>query len=73
MFYAFVALICAVVGIIPLALSRKPIASAVQGVVSFFALWWFLYLGVNSTVWPLFRDLCAHALGHRGDSHFGLR
>jgi hypothetical protein len=54
MFYALVALVCAVVGIIPLALSRKPIASTVQGVISFFLLWWFLYLGANSTVWPLF-------------------
>ncbi len=57
MYYSVVALVCAVIGIIPLAICRKPIASVVQGTTSFFLLWWFFYLGTPSTIWPVFGAL----------------
>ncbi len=54
MYYSLVALVCAAIGIAPLAICRKPIAAIVQGASSFLILWWFLYWGTPSTVWPLF-------------------
>ncbi|MDP3954343.1 MAG: hypothetical protein Q8Q06_02915 [bacterium] len=54
MYYLLSALIAAVVGAIPLVFIKKPIAAALQGVLTFFLGWAIFYLAVATTVYPLF-------------------
>lgn len=49
-----VALICAIVGAVPLAIGRVFIGAVIAGVVYFLIGWPILYMGAPSTVYPLF-------------------
>ncbi len=48
------AVICAVVGIIPLLLAKKVFAAIWQGVISWLVVWGILYLATPSTAFPFF-------------------
>lgn len=54
MYYLVAAFISALVGVIPLALAKKPVAAVGQGVVTFFIGWGLFYGLVATTVYPLF-------------------
>jgi hypothetical protein len=54
MYYFWTALVCAIVGTLPLLIGRRFISMIVQGTTSFVFLWWIFYGSVISTVWPLF-------------------
>lgn len=53
MYFALFALITAVLGIIPILILKRYAVAIVTGVISFFILWGFYYLIVQSMVWPL--------------------
>ena len=48
-----VAVICAVVGVVPLAVGTEYIMAAIFAVIYFFVGWLFIYWGAPSTVYPL--------------------
>jgi hypothetical protein len=48
------ALISAVVGVVPLLVRQRFIAASVMAVISFLVLWGIYYLAVPPTIWPLF-------------------
>lgn len=48
-----IAVLCAVVGSLPL-LMKRAVAGVVQAVISFFIIWFFLYVATPSIAWPLF-------------------
>lgn len=54
MYYLLAALISALVGAIPLLVAKKPVAAAIQGLATFFIGWGFFYIGVATTVYPMF-------------------
>jgi len=80
MYFALFALITAVLGIIPIFILKRYTVAIVTGVVSFFVLWGFYYLLVQSMVWPLggtigiivliFWIIIAFAAGADGENNF---
>lgn len=52
--FIILALITALLGVVPLVAARKFVASAVTGVLAFLLLWFIYYLATPSLVWPLY-------------------
>ena len=54
MIYLPVALVCALIGVLPLILRRKMDAAIIWGVIAFIIIWTTSYASTPTTVWPLF-------------------